>query len=438
MTETIEAIEAIGTGHDRAPDTDRRVGKVIAAIGVVVVMILILGYSLMQLLDRGRLGGVAFVYTVTVGLFVVSRFAFAAFYRTPVDVGFEPSVAIVIPAYNEGVSVLRTIEACIAQDYPLDRLQIVCVDDGSTDDTWQCIQDAVHRHGDRVMAVSLGSNQGKRAAMAEGVRRTDSEILVFIDSDSEPMPGGLRQIVQPFIEAEIGAVAGLTHARNGDVNALTRMQATRYFVSFQLLKAAESVLGAVSCCSGCFSAYRRSAVEPLLEAWEHQRFLGAACTYGDDRALTNMVIRDHHRSVYHAGAVALTDVPTQYPGFFRQQLRWKKSWLRESPILLSHIWRSRPVAFPVVLLSTIAGLMSPFVLVASLVVIPMLFGVLPVIYVSGLLLVALAYGLFHRALMSDGRWIWAVIGTVFYISFSGQMLWAMARIRDGRWGTRAT
>jgi hyaluronan synthase len=426
----------VGTIEKEAQVGRRRVGRAVAALGVVVVMVIILGYSAAQLLDRGRLGGLAFVYTVTVGLFVVSRFVFAAFYRAPVDVGFEPSVAIIIPAYNEGVSVLRTIDACIAQDYPLDRLQIVCVDDGSTDDTWNYIQHAVNRYGDRVQAISLGSNRGKRAAMAEGVRRTDSEILVFIDSDSEPVPGGLRQILQPFIAQDVGAVAGLTHARNADVNALTKMQATRYFVSFQLLKAAESVLGAVSCCSGCFSAYRRSAVEPLLEAWEHQRFLGAECTYGDDRALTNMVIRDHHRSLYHAGAVALTDVPTEYAGFFRQQLRWKKSWLRESPILLSHIWRSRPAAFPVVLLSTMAGLMSPFVLMASLLIVPMVFGVVPVIYLGGLLLVALAYGLFHRALMDDGRWIWAVIGTVFYISFSGQMLWALARIRDGRWGTR--
>jgi hyaluronan synthase len=273
--------------------------------------------------------------------------------------------------------------------------------------------------------------------MAEGVRRTDSEILVFIDSDSEPVPGGLRRIVQPFARADVGAVAGLTHARNADVNALTRMQATRYFVSFQLLKAAESVLGAVSCCSGCFSAYRRSAVEPLLDSWEHQRFLGAACTYGDDRALTNMVIKDGSRSEYHAGAVALTDVPVAYEGFFRQQLRWKKSWLRESPILLAHIWRSRPLAFPVVLLSTLAGLLSPFVLLASLILVPIMFGVIPIVYLVGLLLVAFAYGLFHRALSDDGGWIWAVIGTIFYISFSAQMFWALARIRDGRWGTRA-
>jgi len=412
-------------------------GQVVAAIGVVIIMIGILVYLAFRLLDLGRVGGVVFVYTGTVGLFVVSRFVFAAFYRAPKDVGYEPTIAIVVPSFNEGAAVLRTIDACISQDYPPDKLQIVCVDDGSTDDTWSYLQHAVNRYGDRVRAVSLGTNQGKRAAMAEGVRQTESEILVFIDSDSEPTPGGIRAIVQPFVRDEVGAVAGLTHARNDDVNALTRMQASRYLLSFQLLKAAESVLGAVSCCSGCFSAYRRSAVEPLLERWEHQRFLGAQCTYGDDRALTNMLIRARYRSQYHSGAVALTDVPTEYAKFFRQQLRWKKSWLRESPILLSHIWRSRPLAFPVVLLSTAAGFLIPVVLVMSLFVAPVLMGILPVTYAIGLLVIALAYGLFHRALIDDHRWVWAVIGTMFYISFSGQMLWAIARIRDGRWGTRA-
>jgi hyaluronan synthase len=415
----------------------RSFGRTVAAFGVVAIMSVILWYTAVRLLAIEHVGIIAAVYTTTVGLFVVSRFVLAAFYRSPADMGIEPTVAIIIPAFNEGVSVLRTINACIDQDYPDEKLQIVCVNDGSTDDTWSYIQHAVNRFGDRVMAIDLGSNQGKRAAMAEGVRRTDSEILVFIDSDSEPVPGGLRRIVQPFARADVGAVAGLTHARNADVNALTRMQATRYFVSFQLLKAAESVLGAVSCCSGCFSAYRRSAVEPLLNSWEHQRFLGAACTYGDDRALTNMVIKDGSRSEYHAGAVALTDVPVAYQGFFRQQLRWKKSWLRESPILLAHIWRSRPLAFPVVLLSTLAGLLSPFVLLASLILVPIMFGVVPIVYLVGLLLVAFAYGLFHRALSDDGGWIWAVIGTIFYISFSAQMFWALARIRDGRWGTRA-
>ena len=431
MTATESLIEPLQEVHVN------RVRRAIAAALVIVLMVVILAYTGRRLLALGTGAEFLFIYTATVGAFVVSRFVLAAFYRAPKDVGFEPSIAIIVPAYNEGAGIVRTIAACIEQDYPAEKMEIVCVDDGSTDDTWSYMQHAVNRWGDRVTVISLGRNRGKRAAMAEGVRHSTAEVLVFIDSDSEPTAGGLRQIVQPLANPKVGAVAGLTHARNGDVNALARMQATRYFLSFQLLKAAESVLGAVSCCSGCFSAYRRSAVEPVLEAWEFQRFLGADCTYGDDRALTNMIIRAGFRSEYHAGAVALTDVPTHYPQFFRQQLRWKKSWLRESPLLLAHIWRSRPLAFPTMLLSTLAGLLSPFVLISSLVIAPSLMGVLPITYVGGLVVVALAYGLFHRSLDDGGRWGWAVVGTFFYIAFSFQMVWALARIRDGRWGTRA-
>ena len=70
------------------------------------------------------------------------------------------------------------------------------------------------------------------------------------------------------------------------------MQAVRYFVAFRVCKAAESIFGAVTCCSGCFSAYRREAIAPVLERWENQRFLGRPATYGDDRSLTNFVLRN--------------------------------------------------------------------------------------------------------------------------------------------------
>ena len=69
------------------------------------------------------------------------------------------------------------------------------------------------------------------------------------------------------------------------------MQAVRYFVAFKVVKAAESVFSAVTCCSGCFSAYRREAILPHLDWWEHQTFLGRPSTFGDDRSLTNCVLR---------------------------------------------------------------------------------------------------------------------------------------------------
>lgn len=376
------------------------------------------------------------VYTVLVSSYVLSRFGLAVFYRPPRDAGITPSVAIVVPAYNEGEAVARTIHSCLALDYPAELLEIVVVNDGSSDDTWDRMLAAAARYPKgRVRCVDLGRNMGKRAAMAAGIRATSAEILVFVDSDSMPAPGAVRRLVQGFADPKVGAISGLTYVRNAEANALTRMQAARYYVSFQLLKSAESVLGAVTCCSGCFAAYRRAAVAPLLEGWERQRFLGVECTYGDDRALTNRVIRSGWTTRYDARAEAWTDAPDRYGKFFRQQLRWKKSWSREGPLLLLHVWRSRTRAFPSIMVQTIAGLFSPVVVLYSLVT-PLAGGRFPVIYFLGLYLVSMAYALLYRMLRRDGLWIYAFVGTFFYIAFSPQLLWAIARIRDGRWGTR--
>jgi hyaluronan synthase len=385
----------------------------------------------------GTVATVTLAYTLCVSSYVLSRFVLSALYRPPADAGITPTVAVIVPAYNEGAAVARTVHAIMALDYPADLLEVVCVNDGSSDDTWQHMTEAagVYEQGS-VQCIDLGSNQGKRAAMAAGTRATTAEVLVFVDSDSMPAPGAVRHLVQGFADPEVGAVSGLTYARNADTNALTRMQAARYYVSFQLLKSAESVVNAVACCSGCFAAYRRSAVAPLLAGWERQRFLGVECTYGDDRSLTNMIIRSGWKTVYDSTAEAWTDVPDEYRKFFRQQLRWKKSWAREGPLLLTHVWRTRPLAFPSVVAATATGILSPIVVAANLVWSPAARGVWPLVYLLGLYLIAAAYAAFYRMHRSDGLWAWAMVGTFFYVSFSAQIVWAVIRIRDGAWGTR--
>jgi hyaluronan synthase len=407
------------------------------ALLVLVAILALIGWHIA--LKARQVSGIGVVYTVVVSSYVLSRFAMAAFYRTPRDEGIEPEIAVIVPAYNEGEAVARTIHACLSLDYPRRKLEIVVINDGSTDDTWEHMVSAAARYPrGAVRCVDLGSNQGKRAAMAAGIRATSAEILVFVDSDSMPEPDGVRKLVQIFANPKVGAGSGLTMVRNAHVNTLTRMQQARYYVSFQLLKTAESVLGAVACNPGCFSAYRRSAVLPLLERWERQRFLGTECTFGDDRALTNMVLAKGWASKYHDGAVAWTDVPEKYHKFFRQQLRWKKSWLREGPLLLGHIWRSRPAAFPAVLVQTTAGLMSPFVLVYNLGWRTLATGAPPTLYPIALYMIACGYGLLYRSQRGDGLWKWAIFGTFFYIAFSPQLVWAAIRVRDTSWGTRGS
>lgn len=405
------------------------------ALMALLVVLGLIGWHIW--LKANQLNGLGVVYTTVVSSYVLSRFGLAALYRMPRDAGLEPTVAIIVPAFNEGPAVARTIHACLALEYPRSKLEIVVVNDGSTDDTREHMTAAAACYPPgAVRCVDLGSNRGKRAAMAAGVRATSAEVLVFVDSDSMPEPDGVRRLVQVFAKPEVGAASGLTMVRNADVNALTRMQQARYYVSFQLLKCAESVVGAVACNPGCFSAYRRSAVLMVLRRWEHQRYLGTECTFGDDRALTNMLLRKGWVSTYHAGAAAWTDVPENYRKFLRQQLRWKKSWLREGPILLSHIWWTRPLAFPAVLVQTTAGLLSPLIMIYNLCWHPLVSGLAPTLYVIALYLVACAYGLLYRSQRDDGLWKWAIFGTFFYIAFSPQLIWAAIRVRDSSWGTR--
>lgn len=424
-----------------APTRSRRRPRLVsgaaafAVAGICAVLTWHVAYKLSQFPQRG----ITIAYTVIVGTYVVSRFVLAACYRPPQSARIRPGVAIIVPAFNEGAVVVRTIDACMALHYPPEQVELVVVDDGSEDDTYDQISAAAARYpAGRVRCIALGHNRGKRAAMAAGIRATTGEVLVFVDSDSHPAPEAVRLLVASFADKRVGAVSGISFVRNAGVNMLTAMQSARYVISFQLLKAAESTLGAVSCCSGCFSAYRRAAVEPLLDAWERQRFLGTPCTYGDDRALTNRVIKAGWKTVYDSRACAWTDAPTTYRTFFRQQLRWKKSWAREGLILLGHIWRSRPIAFPSVLVATVAGLLSPFIMLTNMVGRPLLTGVLPMVYLTGLYLVATSYGLFHLAWRDDELWPYAIIGTFFYLVVSVQLLWAIARLRDGSWGTRTS
>ena len=106
---------------------------------------------------------------------------------------------------------------------------------------------------------------------------------------------------------------------------ITRMQAVRYFVAFRVCKAAESIFGAVTCCSGCFSAYRREAIAAgRSSAGRTSASSGGPATYGDDRSLTNFVLRDWKvRYDEPARSAARSCRPTSAL-FLRQQLRWKR------------------------------------------------------------------------------------------------------------------
>lgn len=378
-------------------------------------------------------------YSIAVVLYVLGRFVLALFYRSVPNRGHWPTVSIIVPAFNEEGGILGTIASCLAVDYPANLIEVIAVDDGSTDATWQRMVEAKARWP-QLYAVTLGRNYGKRAAMAEGIRRARGQILCFVDSDSYLDADAVTALVAPFADRRVGAVVGHADVRNHSVNWITKMQQVRYFSAFRVIKGAESLLsGTVTCASGCCAAYRRSVVLPLLDAWEFQTFLGRPATFGDDRALTNRILATH-RVVYQASARAETVAPESLRVFFRQQLRWKKSWLRESLQVLRYFWRKNPVAAVFTYASIAFPFMAPWVVLHA--VAGRLVGGAPGglwFYIIGTYAMALLYSLYYGFKRHDGLWYHGMTFVALYMTvLVFQTYWGILTMRDTRWGTRAS
>ena len=253
-----------------------------------------------------------------------------------------PTLTVIIPAYNEGPMVATSIESVVAAAYPRDRLQVVVVDDGSTDDTWEHIERAAARYPGLVATIRFPTNRGKRAGLAAGFRRARGEIVVTIDSDSVIEPGTLLSVAGAFRDPKVGAVAGRVAVYNRGAGVLPRMLHVRYTLSFDFLRAVQSTYGTVYCCPGALAAYRTSVVLELLDGWLGQTFLGAPCTYGEDRALTNAIFSLGYDAVYQRTAVVHTVVPETYRQLCKMFLRWDRSYIREEIRFARIVWR-RPL-----------------------------------------------------------------------------------------------
>lgn len=352
---------------------------------------------------------------------------------------YFPFVTIVIPCMNEERGIQQTLRKSFEADYPRALLEVIVINDGSTDTTLEKILE-VKREFPELVVVDWKENRGKRHGMAEGFRRAQGEIVIQLDSDSYIEPGDIHKFVEPFRNPEIGALSAHTDPSNRDYNWITKMQAAYYFLSFRILKAAESTYYTVFCCSGCASAYRRSVVVPILDAFLKETFLGKPITWGDDRALTNWVIRLGYQTLYCSNIQAYTEVPTTLKQFIKQQVRWKKGWFVNSLFASKFIVTARPfVAFTYFFPLTFVTLLTPFMATRAFLYTPFVSGVgATLYYAAGVFLVAFLFVVFYRFFAPDNRYwpyvfLWAVINMLL---LSYLLIFALLTIQNRGWGTR--
>ncbi|TDW48750.1 hyaluronan synthase [Flavobacterium sp. 270] len=274
------------------------------------------------------------------GVFLYNSYLFLR-YKPIESVSDEllPTVTVIVPAYNEGKLVWDTLLSLANSDYPEHKLQILAVDDGSKDDTWYWMQEAKIKLGDRLAIYQQAKNQGKRHALYRGFNLGTGEIFVTVDSDSIVKKDTLRNLVSPFVvNDKCGAVAGNVQVLNSKKAILPKMLNVSFVMSFEFQRSAESMLGSVLCTPGALAAYRSDAVFACLPEWINQTFMGEPSDIGEDRAMTNMILKQGKHVLFQRNAIVLTNVPEEYTGLYKMFIRWSRSNVRENLAMAKYVF----------------------------------------------------------------------------------------------------
>jgi cellulose synthase/poly-beta-1,6-N-acetylglucosamine synthase-like glycosyltransferase len=240
---------------------------------------------------------------------------------------YEPTVSVIIPTYKEDPDLLKACLESIAGQTYQHIVQVILSNDGGDQSAGEIFQEVAR--GREGSVYLFNEHSGKRGAMYSGFNVANGDVIVCMDSDTVIDSEAIRELIKPLAYEDIGCATGNVRVLNRDENILTRLSDLRYWLSFNLERAAQSYFGVVTCVSGPLGAYKRTVIEQVKDSYVRQTFFGNPCTYGDDRHLTNLVLSLGLKSVYVLQAIAETDSPDRLILWSKQQLRWSRSFFRE-------------------------------------------------------------------------------------------------------------
>lgn len=228
-----------------------------------------------------------------------------------------PTVAIAVPCYNEEAGVAATLRSLLALEYPKDKLEILVVDDGSTDNTLSALREF---ESDARVRIFSKENGGKHTAMNFALKQTGAEFIGCLDADSVVEKDALKHIVRVFENAKIAAVTPGIHVREPKT-LLQHMQHVEYRLSI-FTRFMFAALGSVFITPGPFSFFRTNVVREL-GSWRY-----AHSTEDMEMALRMQVAG--HLIANAPKAVVHTSTPRTIRELFRQRVRWTYGWLRNA------------------------------------------------------------------------------------------------------------
>ncbi|KIF69653.1 bi-functional transferase/deacetylase [Streptomyces sp. AcH 505] len=229
----------------------------------------------------------------------------------------EP-VSVLVPAYNERECIAKTVNSLMQSDHPI---EVIVIDDGSTDGT----ADIVEAMWLPNVHVVRQENAGKPAALNNGIAHASYDLVVMMDGDTVFEPATVRELVQPFGDPRVGAVAG--NAKVGNRNSLIgAWQHIEYVMGFNLDRRMYDLLQIMPTIPGAIGAFRRTALERVGGMSED--------TLAEDTDITIAMHRDGWRVVYAEKARAWTEAPESVQQLWSQRYRWSYGTMQA-------IWKHR-------------------------------------------------------------------------------------------------
>lgn len=436
-----------------------------------------------------------YVVDLTIGIysfltsFVLFNILFLAYFRykdpylEAQDVDLmknAPLVSIVVAVKNEEDNIRNCIHSCLVQTYK--NKEIFVVNDGSTDKTGQ-ILDQMHRESDskNFHILHLSKSVGKKQAIEAASEIAHGEIYAFMDSDCDMECTAVEKAVKVFChDRKLGALTSHGRVRGAhEGNIFQKFQDVYIDGSCRAVKGAESTFGSVTCCSGSLSFYKRAAVQDFIHEWAHDQFLGMEFKFCTDRRMTAHVLgtpvepqtdktEKTYSSILAIGSDELENmrtssdpdlslsksakscwnvkysysirvnvgVPTTISALVKQQIRWKKSFIRSLFSTGSIYWKRPFLSALLYYIQTSMRFVRPYIVFYSIVMLPLKGDVISLIYwISGIMFTGMIYAVdFRLRNPGDKLWLYRPLFT-FLTTFvyTWLLIYSAITIRNKSW-----
>ena len=402
----------------------------------------------------------------------------------------KPLVTIVVPVKNEEENIRRCIQSCIDSSYS--SKEIIVVNDGSTDQTPR-ILDHMHKEHPDLHILHLSKSIGKKGAIEMATEIAKGEIYFFMDSDCNMAKDAVENAVKIFLsDRTIGAVTAHGRVRGAENGStLKKLQDVWYDGQYRIIKGMESSFSSLTCSSGALTGFRRAGhVQPYMHAWAHDRFLGDEFKFATDRRLTAYVLgakppsdkksdnnddetrkadaysymsllstgdddfesmkrssdsdisiedksRYRWKLKYSPHVRVYIGPPETFPSLIRQQIRWRKSFIRSIFATGGVYWRRPFFAALLYFLQVGLKIIRPYVVFQSLILLPLLSNdyYSGIFYIVSVIFTGMIYGIDFR-LRNPGSPLWLYRPLITILStlvFTWLLVYAAITIKKTAW-----